>query len=851
MPKKKSNIVVAGDVTIDWLQWNVKPKEESGIGRKTVPNWELYKGIRMAAKPGGVLLLASLVEAATGAKVITHELKDIENIPPEKVINSTTLLKECPYSSKKEHEKTMVYRVDRFCGFSGPEDGVIEPIPVTGDDPNAGIVILDDAGNGFRDKKSSWPKAIKQEGHNPIVVLKMSRPLAQGKLWETVNRKHAGNLIVVINANDLRDCGVNISRRLSWERTAQDFVWQMANNSTIRPLAGCNNLVVRFGIDGAIHYTRCDGNVKVRLYYDPKVIEDGYIDISPGEMQGLASTFVAALVVRLTKEGLPGIGEGVRDGINGSRRIFRQGFGRPPAEPDYPRSEIFKAKDKEDVLIADVLIPDSEASDGDAQSYWTILKQLTQAGLEEVAYNTVLKGADPIFDRVPVGRFGKLTTVDRTEIESYHTIKNLMVEYLDKEDAKVPLCIAVFGPPGSGKSFGVKQLAETVGSGKVKDIDFNVSQFESIDDLISALNKVQSMVLEGVVPIVFFDEFDSKFEGGELGWLKYFLAPMQDGKFKHGEMMYPIGKSIFVFAGGTSHNFREFCREDLEGETSEMVRKAFRDTKGPDFLSRLRGYVNIMGPNKANEDDIFFPIRRAMLLRSLLEREAKHLFDRSENLRIDNGVMRAFINVPAYKHGVRSIVAIIEMSMLAGRRSFEQAALPPKRQLEMHVDADLFTRWVLRDVLFGDALDDLAKAIHEQYCKDMKGKRPKDAPVMQPWEKLTEEYKESNRLQADQIPEKLQTVGFGFSPTVGKKAVDFKFSTGEVEALAKMEHERFVVERRRMGWTLGEPRDDPKKIHPSLMPWEELPEKEKEKNRQMVSRIPEYLSSAGFEIYTL
>jgi hypothetical protein len=34
--------------------------------------------------------------------------------------------------------------------------------------------------------------------------------------------------------------------------------------------------------------------------------------------------------------------------------------------------------------------------------------------------------------------------------------------------------------------------------------------------------------------LVFFDEFDSSFEV-KLGWLKYFLAPMQDEVFREGD----------------------------------------------------------------------------------------------------------------------------------------------------------------------------------------------------------------------------------------------------------------------------------------------------------------------------
>ncbi len=104
------------------------------------------------------------------------------------------------------------------------------------------------------------------------------------------------------------------------------------------------------------------------------------------------------------------------------------------------------------------------------------------------------------------------------------------------------------------------QLAMGIDPERVVKMEFNVAQFTSVDDLTDAFHKLRDLVLEGKVPLVFFDEFDASFNG-ELGWLKYFLAPMQDGLFKDGETMHPVGKSIFVFAGGTSNTFQQFSRE--------------------------------------------------------------------------------------------------------------------------------------------------------------------------------------------------------------------------------------------------------------------------------------------------
>ena len=77
-------IVVAGDVTIDWLKWS-RTKIEGDDSH----NWELYNGFEMVARKGGALLLANMVYAATGIKTITHQMTyPIADVPPRKIIQS-------------------------------------------------------------------------------------------------------------------------------------------------------------------------------------------------------------------------------------------------------------------------------------------------------------------------------------------------------------------------------------------------------------------------------------------------------------------------------------------------------------------------------------------------------------------------------------------------------------------------------------------------------------------------------------------------------------------------------------------------------------------------------------------
>lgn len=838
--KELKKIIVTGDLSFDWFEVLAAPSVSVSQEIEECSNWQTHPRVSRMVKMGGAPLLAEFILETVDADVISPQFEDVGGIPSENFIHSYATLEKFPKALGKRSGKDAVYRIKEFKGYSGPASANPAFAPLKNNDPEADIVVLYDEGNSFRNAQSEWPKALK--GRNkPLVLFKMSCPLFEGKLWETIQKKHSDRTVLILDVDDLREMGVKISRRLSWERTAKDFVWQMASNQELLRVNSCAYIVVRFGLEGAILHTRRRGEVESRLFFDPIFGEDGYFEEYPGRMCGVEAAYVAALTAALAKNGLAGMEQGTCQGLLSSRKLWQLGFGQDPVQLDYPVSEIFKMSAEDKKSIADVVIPNPTVTEPADPDYWCILDDLCLSGLEEVAFNFVIAGKDPALDRIPVGQFRYLRSYDRSEIESFRSIKNLITEYLDSPNIGRPLSIAVFGAPGSGKSFGVTEVAESVAPGKLKKLEFNLSQFHSSEDLVDAFHIVRDVALGGKFPIVFFDEFDSDF-GGKLGWLKYFLAPMQDGQFRDGEAIHPIGRAIFVFAGGTCVTFSEFAKEKMDGE--------FKGAKGPDFVSRLRGYVDIKGPNPVNENDRLFVVRRAIFLRFLLQNNAKNIFGNKKMCRIDQGVLRAMIKVPMYKHGVRSMQAILEMSLLSGRKRFEQAALPSPRQLKLHVDEEMFSRLVVRDVLLGGAREVIAKAIHESYRENNKGEREDDDPAMAPWEKLLEGLKESNRQQADNIPVKLKAVGYDFVPVVGREPKLVKFSKKEIEIMSEIEHDRFVAERFSQGWSAGR-RNAKKKTNPYLVGWEKIPENIKEYDRNAVRQIPELLASAGFEIYRL
>lgn len=289
---------------------------------------------------------------------------------------------------------------------------------------------------------------------------------------------------------------------------------------------------------------------------------------------------------------------------------------------------------------------------------------------------------------LPIVRIGKLELVDRHEVEDYLFLQHLLRDYQADGNRNKPLSIGVFGQPGGGKSFGVKQLVQEMSGGNenfAKDeITINLTQLRSLKELADNFHKVRNTCLKGVVPLVFFDEFDSGFEDHSFGWLKYFLAPMQDGEFLHDGNTYHFGKAIFVFAGGINHTFAEF-----NGRARDVD---FCEAKGPDFISRLRGKLNIKSMNRPDGDDKeiehVYMIRRAVFLRNKL----KERLGKPEKELMDPKVAEAFLTTPRFKHGVRSMEAILDMSSCEYGQTYHACHLPPRGQLEMHVDAREFLR---------------------------------------------------------------------------------------------------------------------------------------------------------------
>jgi len=157
------------------------------------------------------------------------------------------------------------------------------------------------------------------------------------------------------------------------------------------------------------------------------------------------------------------------------------------------------------------------------------------------------------------------------------------------------------------------------------------------------------------------------------------------------------------------------------------------------------------------------------------------------------------------------------------------------------------------DIIDKGSYEELAKIIHEDYLRQEAEKglsQNSQSRAMVPWTELPDDLKEMNREQALAIFHKLQLIGCDIIPWYYPVSEEFEFTPDEIEYLARAEHERWCEQKTQQGWKYGPKRDEKKKIHPSLIAWDDsdFSETEKDKDRGPIKMIPRYVQLAGFQI---
>jgi hypothetical protein len=272
------------------------------------------------------------------------------------------------------------------------------------------------------------------------------------------------------------------------------------------------------------------------------------------------------------------------------------------------------------------------------------------------------------------------------------------------------------------------------------------------------------------------------------------------------------------------------------------------------------------------------------LINSILRRLTPQFF--LPALQMDDNLLDALLETKIYLHGVRSIESIIAMSQLSGKTRFERSCLPPISQLNLHVIGWEFMARVQKLNFEGEALEKLARAVHEDFCEYLQqqgyqfGAKTdntaghKTHSSLKAFDELPENEKDQNRQYAFDIPNKLARAGYVMIHARTNEPPKI-FPDTDLDVLAEMEHNRWTKTKLAQpgNWRYGKPTDKSNHIHEDLLPWcaateeelaqvfsptelaaigcDELPNEEKEKDRELVRRIPYILGRVGYTVVKL
>ena len=878
MADQASKVLVAGDYVLDHHIYEGQ-RHEFGDRR--------HRGVQEVKELGGAALIHYLLQAL--GRGITSSLGvAIENrmpcLPPGRKVHSGS----SAYAVWKAFDREpgaspdkRVWRTEQAMGFGdGGQKGervATAEWPASEKQPdNPEVVVLSDGGMGFRDDPACWPAAGVLDGARWI-VLKTSAPLATGPLWKTLTEESPrcrDKLVVVISSSDLRKGPARIGAGLSWDDTVETIIAALAPNEAWSALTQCRHLIIAFSEAAGCLWLDVDpasDETRAHLVYNASTIEGEDPMKGRGRAFGALSCLTAAVAWTLTKTPrAPDLETALEQGLSAIYDLIDRGHGRASVPgKGFPAERLASTMRTASCRYARAVFPSAHASSTlDATTPgWSLAREmLRQQGfapeepLWELAERVALRG--PIaLGSMPHLAVGHLVSADRTEVESLRILCQLIRAYQRRKHCGKPLSIGVFGPPGSGKSFAVKQIAQTL-MGKDGWLEFNLSQFKpGTDDLIGAFHQIRDGALRGHIPVAFFDEFDSR----NYEWLQYLLAPMQDGAFQEGQITHPIGKCLFVFAGGTGWTFDTFGPP--QGDIEACAH--FRAAKGPDFKSRLDGFMDVLGPNrrtliapdpeelryvrKPDPHDVFYPVRRALMLRAELG------CNPVEKLNMDEGLLRALLRAETYTHGARSLSKVLDPFKAVYPGRIHCSLLPPRRQLALHMDADAFIDAAARPSASRPAPPDWAKntrdqmaaAIHETWRVLGRDQGWLNPDLDCAFAELTAFHQDSNRAAADRMASTLDLVGLALVP--GKVTEEERERVRlrieyNLEVLAEAEHEGWMNWHLDQGWQWGPERDFEKNTHPCLKPYIRLAPEERNKDWDSIRHYQEYAAVAGFKI---
>ena len=109
---------------------------------------------------------------------------------------------------------------------------------------------------------------------------------------------------------------------------------------------------------------------------------------------------------------------------------------------------------------------------------------------------------------------------------------------------------------------------------------------------------------------------------------------------------------------------------------------------------------------------------------------------------------------------------------------------------------------------------------------------------------LLQEYSEIIKIgeQYPSIHNSLETVLLSTAKEISEDLIELR------EAIAENAHEVWAYNRKQEGWKYGPERDDVKKMHPDMIAYSQLPESEKQYDREMAINTIKLVKKLGWDI---
>lgn len=230
----KKRIAIVGDLKMDWLLFITAMNE--AIAGTDVKRWSQVDDLVIRWQPGGATLVGDMLFATLRADEPNLNKSQLYVPPiPDNAIATHTLPSvthimslwrkyERATEARDSSDNNFSWRLNRYIGQSRISQKSLEK--TASDNKMRGhheLIVVDDSGYGFRTCSSLWPSCLKgscQDKHD--IVLKMSRELSFGELWNQMTALEHRTISVYAEVATLRAAGCRIGQSLSWEQMASD-----------------------------------------------------------------------------------------------------------------------------------------------------------------------------------------------------------------------------------------------------------------------------------------------------------------------------------------------------------------------------------------------------------------------------------------------------------------------------------------------------------------------------------------------------------------------------------------------------------------------------------------------------